>query len=50
MNHEGTVVQEDGELSPPGDHSHQRMEHRENEREWDRNKDRMRDRPRRRSR
>lgn len=46
MNHEGAIVQEDGEISPPGEQYSETR--RENEREWDRNKDR--DRNRRRSR
>ena len=53
MNHEGEIVQEDGEISPPGEqygHGTAASDNhtRESEREWDRNKER--DRTRRRSR
>lgn len=51
MNHEGAVVQEDGEISPPGEQYQGVQEpRRESERDWDRNKDRDRERNRRRSR
>lgn len=47
MNHEGAIVQEDGEISPPGEQYHGVPEpRRESEREWDRNKDRERSRRR----
>jgi hypothetical protein len=51
MNHEGSIVQEDGEISPPGEQYHIALEtRRETERDWDRNRERNRDRTRRRSR
>ena len=51
MNHEGSIVQEDGEISPPGEQYHVAPEtRRENVRDWDRNREKNRDRTRRRSR
>lgn len=51
MNHEGSIVQEDGEISPPGEHYSVTSEsRRESEKEWERNRDRNRDRIKRRSR
>nr|SVE82217.1 EOG090X0FA0 [Daphnia magna] len=50
MNHEGSIVQEDGEISPPGEHYSVTSEsRRESEKEWERNRDRNRDRIKRRS-
>lgn len=47
MNHEGAIVQEDGEISPPGEqYQGVQEQRRESERDWDRNRDRERTRRR----